>query len=135
MIGALCIPGFLKGLDSGSAVYWQPPMLQVGLQGAIFTHSSPLFACGYSTNWASRGLHCLVSLQKAHFEDRALGGGGLPRPLYSGRGNPSSSLNPTFLKDLGAAVTAATPLSPSRLLARSLKPACVSRRGVIAVLL
>ena len=74
-----------------------------------------------------------LSAQKAPFEDCVLGGRGLPIPLYSGLGNPSSSLNLSFLRDSEAAVTATTPLSPLRLLARSLGPTCVSRRGVIAV--
>ena len=45
-MGALGTLVFLRGLRSGSAAYWQSPMLQVGLEGAIFTHSSPLFVCG-----------------------------------------------------------------------------------------
>ena len=52
---------------------------------------------------------------------------------YSGLGNPSASLNLSFLRDSEVAVTATTPLSPLRLLASSLCSTCVSCRGVIAV--
>ena len=38
-----------------------------------------------------------LSAQKALFEDCVLGGRGLPIPLYSGLGNPSSSLKPSCL--------------------------------------